>query len=82
MKCSNEDRDPTKAQALEYILIEIKNFTRVMHDNPISAELISMVQMMEKTRQMRLILQVFLTDDLKTSLFHLGYASLRRASEM
>ena len=30
MQCSNKDIEPTKCEALQYILGEIKNFTRVL----------------------------------------------------
>ena len=48
MQCSNNDSEPTRAQALQYILTEIKNFTRAMPENPVCIELIKIVQNMDK----------------------------------
>ena len=46
MQCSNKDDEPTKVEALQYVLGEINNFTRVLPGNPVCNELIRMIQNM------------------------------------
>ena len=46
MQCSNNDSEPTRAKALQYILTEIKNFTRAIPGNPVCIELTKIVQNM------------------------------------
>ena len=46
MQCSNKDEEPTKDEALKYVLDEIKNLTRSIPGNPVCSELIRMIQNM------------------------------------
>ena len=47
IQCSNKDTEPTKGEALQYILGEIKNFTRALPENPVCIELTKIVQNMK-----------------------------------
>ena len=46
MQCSNNDVDPSKEEALQYVMKEITNFTRAMPGNPVCNELNQMVNKM------------------------------------
>ena len=43
MQCSNNDVEPSKNEALQYVLKEINNFTKVVPGNPVCNELIMIV---------------------------------------
>ena len=47
MQCSNNNVEPTIVKALQYILSEIKNFTRALPGNPVCIELTKIVQNMK-----------------------------------
>ena len=46
MQCSNNEVDPSKSDAFQYVIKEITNFTRAMPSNPVCKELSLMVQNM------------------------------------